>query len=77
MVLVAQCVVRACPKHARLDWCVYVAIPYAVLFQFKCSPPDECMRSGIIMCEMGKWAKIDKKFHKRPVKSTNDMQVGN
>ncbi|GFT82518.1 hypothetical protein TNCV_1633271 [Trichonephila clavipes] len=39
-----QCVVRACPKHARLDSGQEstLDIPYAVLFQLQaCSPPDE------------------------------------
>ncbi|GFT55583.1 hypothetical protein TNCV_995811 [Trichonephila clavipes] len=44
-----QCVVRVCPKHARLDSGQEstLAIPYAVLFQLQaCSPPDELYAVG-------------------------------
>ncbi|GFU07721.1 hypothetical protein TNCV_4164171 [Trichonephila clavipes] len=44
-----QCVVRACPKHARLGFRSEstLAIPCAVLFQLQaCSPPDELYAVG-------------------------------
>ncbi|GFX80786.1 hypothetical protein TNCV_4694971 [Trichonephila clavipes] len=44
-----QCVIRAYPKHARLDSGQEstLAIPYAVLFQLQaCSPPEELYERG-------------------------------